>query len=85
MAEDESVADKPCAPGVSGAPGALTGSGADPEFPTRATSPAWKRALFGTTEKACGDGHKPKSREQASEKFPGEGAWRWGSGPTRKE
>lgn len=33
-------------PGVFGAPGELTANDGDPEFPIRATSPAWKRALY---------------------------------------
>lgn len=64
-------------PGVPRAPGELPGSDGDPEFPIRATSPAWKRALWAPRS-------QPQNMEQAPEKFPGEGAWRWGSGPTRK-
>ena len=63
-----------------GAPRALAGRDGDPGFPKRATSPAWKRMT-----KKCGDGRKSKNTKQASEKFLGDGAWRWGSGPTRKE
>lgn len=39
---------------------------------------------LGAAEKACGDGHTAENMELAPEKFPGEGASLWGSGPTRK-
>lgn len=52
-------------PGVLGAPGQLTASDGDLEFPIRATSPAWKRALYWQDGETCGDSQKPKNMQQA--------------------